>query len=217
MGQDQNDGAPPEIPREAHQQAAQRTDAEVDAGTADHASAKSERDMHATAMPAEPPMERPLVPGYAIASSLGIAAPPTVQVKARPVWTVRLWLLSLLLMLGLSTLILAMPQRLLPLTVQGMPAQPAPVAPTIVTPDAPAASRPAAVARPDSLSVPSPATMAIVTTVPVPDVPRGEPRNRNADAAPAAAATLAAPSSPVADAACSAAMLAMNLCNKTSP
>lgn len=215
MGQDQNDGALPDPPPGADRQENAHGDAPAPAP------AETWRDTHAAAVSAELPTMRPLVPGYAISSSLssslGMAAPP-VQVVARPVWPVRLWLLSLLLVPGLSLLVLAMPERLLPLATQARTSATAvPDAPIL----APAAPKPAAVARPDRAPAPSAAASAIVTPTPTPlpatSAPRAEPRSRITAAVPAPAIIPATPLHPAADPACSEAMLAMNLCSKSSP
>lgn len=207
MGQDQNDSASPDPPPRADR----RENAQDDAP----ASAETGSGTHATAVSAELPSMRPLVPGYAISSSLGMAAPPA-PVVARPVWPVRLWLLSLLLLPGLSLSILAVPERLLPLATQARTSASA-------VPDArvlaPAAATPAVDARPDRAPAPSAAASAIVTPTPVPapSAPRAEPRSRITAAVPAPVIIPAAPLHPAADAACSEAMLAMNLCSKPSP
>lgn len=199
MGQDHNDGALPDSPPGADRPEVVRDDVP--------AVAETYRDTHAAPVSAETSIMRPLVPGYAISSSLGMAAPPA-PVVTRPVWPVRLWLLSLLLLSGLSLSILAMPERLLPLAAQSHPSTSA--VPDDTVPASPA-SRTAAVARPDRAPASSAAASASVTLAPAPGAPRAEPYNRPTAAVPAPAII------PAADAACSDAMLAMNLCSKPSP
>ena len=166
-----------------------------------------------SAAPAMPP----LVPGYAISTSLSLAAlPPPVVPEPRQAWAVKLWLASLLLLIGLSLLVLAVPERLLPGVVQ-QPQKTRQAAPAVP------ASRPPLPLPPLRPQVrPRRRASAIVTAVPAlppASAPRAEPRSR---AAPTPTPTPAAPVAPASlpsggGAACSEAMLAMNLCSKSSP
>ena len=208
-GQDPDDGTSP-----AYRSEADRPEhAGVDAGV--FVSTSSGSDLRANALPGQLPAMQPLVPGYAIASSPGMAVPST-PVVTRPIWPVWLWLASLLFLLGLSLLILALPERLLPLTTQppaavALPtAAPAPAAIAVPVP-APAPG-PASVARTGGASMTSPAASALPTPVRT-----AEPLSSPAVPAPAAAVAPVAPAGPSGDAACSEAMLAMNLCSKSSP
>jgi hypothetical protein len=148
----------------------------------------------------------PLVPGYSISSSLAMPR-PSLPIAARPGWPVRIWLVSLLLLIGLSLLILAMPDRLLPLALrqQAIPTERAPAAASAITPAAPA---PAAAAKPESPAAPSASTIIL----PLPAAPASRAETHSAAAAPSPTAPRAADG-----AACSDAMLAMNLCSKSSP
>ena len=219
-GQDPDDSVAPASPSEADRPTA----GQVEPGDSAPASPDSKHDLHKDALPARPPVMQSMVPGYAIASSLGMGVPPT-HVVARPVWPVWVWMLSLLLLLGSSLLILALPDRLLP-PVQRQPAaiapplvKPAtpvatatPAVPATATPAVPAPS-PATIAQTDSSTASSPAASAALAPVRTPALPRAS------RAAPALAATPEAvtPPDPTESAACSEAMLAMNLCSKSSP
>ena len=221
-GQDPDDSVAPASPSEADRPTA----GQVEPGASAPASPDSKHDLHKDALPAQPPVMQSMVPGYAIASSLGMGVPPT-HVVARPVWPVWVWMLSLLLLLGSSLLILALPDRLLP-PVQRQPAAiapplvkpatpvatatPAVPAPATATPAVPAPG-PATIARTDSSAASSPAASAALAPVRTPALPRAS------RAAPALAATPEAvtPPDPTESAACSEAMLAMNLCSKSSP
>jgi hypothetical protein len=200
MGHDHDEGAPSAPPEEPGRQA----DTHELAAAPAFPGARS--DIPLPAATARPPTMPPLVPGYAIASALAMSL-PSRPIAARPVWPTKIWLASLLLLLGLSLLILALPERLLPLAAQQAPAPSArpstdgePEAPASV---APAAAPPAA-ARPASPTVPS--ASAIVVPVPAAPAPRAETPS-----------TAAAPPRRDEGAACSDAMLAMNLCSKSSP
>ena len=192
-GYEQSEGAPPAGPA---QHAEPHADAAFPAPL-DSNSSSSGSDAPAPAAVRSPAMPS-LVPGYTISSSLGMALPPKPDV-ARSAWPVRLWLASLLLLVGLSLLMLALPERPAPVGAQKPPASAAsePTAPT-ATP--PAARNP---------SVPS--ASAVVPIAPAPRAPRVEPRR------PAPASVPAAPSPSNSSSACSEAMLAMNLCSKSSP
>lgn len=184
---------------------------------------------------AGPPAMRPLVPGYAISSS--IAMPQSGPAQPRPAWPVRLWFASLLILVGASLAILAMPERLLPLAARPAPAatEPTPAAASA----APASTAPASAVP--VAAVPTPAPAPTVRKIPAPAEPLAAapapraparaapaaaaaaaserptpPVARNVVAAPAAAA-LAVPPPPAENAACSEAMRAMNLCSKSSP
>lgn len=205
MGQDQSDGALPDSPPGAGRPEVVRDDV--------HAIAETYRDKHAVAVSAETPIMRPLVPGYAVSSSLGMAA-PLAPVVARPVWPVRLWLLSLLILSGLSLAILAMPERLLPFAAQSHPSTSA--VPDDTVPASPASGT-ATVARPDRAPASSAAASTSVTPAPAPSAARAEPHDNLTAAAPPPATITAVPLPPAADAACSEAMRALNLCSKPSP
>jgi hypothetical protein len=147
-----------------------------------------------------------LVPGYAISSSLAMSALPE-RVLSRPVWPVRFWFASLLLLVGSSLLTLALPERPLP------PAAPPAQAGAATDKEAAAVPNPApapAAAPADEPAVPP----ASATVSKVPAAPA--PRSPAATAAPAAIAP-PAPAVPAGSGACSEAMLAMNLCRKSSP
>jgi hypothetical protein len=165
-GQGRSAGAPASAP-------GRQNDAPADAAFA--AFSGSRGNATEAGKPAMPAM----APGYAIASSLAMSAPPR-PAPARPVWTARLWLASLLLLIGASLLTLAMPERTMP------PAASDKEAAAALMPDQPAADKPAVPAA---------------TTAPAPPIP----------AAPAA------PALPAGSDACSGAMVAMNLCRKSSP
>ena len=200
-GQDPDDGTSP-----AYRSEADRPEhAGVDAGV--FVSTSSGSDLRANALPGQLPAMQPLVPGYAIASSPGMAVPST-PVVTRPIWPVWLWLASLLFLLGLSLLILALPERLLPLTTQ----PPAAVALPTAAPAPAIAPVPTSVARAGGASMTSPAANALPTPVRT-----AEPLSSPAVPAPAAAVAPVAPAGPSGNAACSEAMLAMNLCSKSSP
>lgn len=157
----------------------------------------------------------PLVPGYAISTSLSLPAlPPPPVPGTRPAWAVRLWLASLLLLIGLSVLVLAMPERLLPGAVQRTQntQQAAPAVPAAAS-DAP----PSAAAAGSPAPPPASAIVTVVPRLPSTSAPRAEPRSRTAPPAPPAAAGALAPLPSGGSAACSEAMLAMNLCSKSSP
>ena len=141
-----------------------------------------------------------LLPAYATGAGPGM--PPAGPAVARPVWPVRLWLASLLFLAGLSLLILVLPERLLPLAAQHPPSDSTsrPAAAPALKPAAAIVRNPAA-----------PSAGAVVTASPAPRAPRREPPRPTAASAPAAPL----PSS--GSSACSEAMLAMNLCSKSSP
>jgi hypothetical protein len=160
-GQDQNKGAP---------DVAQSRQNDAPA-YADYASASNSTRAGKPATPS-------LAPGYAISSSLAMSAPPG-PVLSRPIWTVRFWFASLLLLVGSSLLTLALPERPLPLATP--PAQ-------------------ADAARDKEAA----------------DVPNPTPAAAAVPAAPAAIAPLA-PALPAGSDTCSDAMLAMNICSKSSP
>jgi hypothetical protein len=242
-GQDQGGGAPSVPSTEADRPGT----APIDAGAPVPAMpySGSAADVHDTTVSAAPTI-RPLVPGYAIATSLGIAA-PSAPVIARPVWPVWFWLLSLLLLLALSLLVLTLPERLLPLALQTPPAQPAAVVPVTMTPalppatpraepragratPAPAASpaEPAAVPPgPAAPVAPRPAAItrsgspsvpsAAAGAVVTPPAPRAEPPVGRAAEAPAAAVLPSPAPDASGNAACSEAMRAMNLCSTSPP
>lgn len=194
IGHDQTDTVPPAesaLKADTHADAASLVPSDDDTRTPD------------AGMPGQPAMA-PLVPGYAIPSRLAVS-PQLRPVAARPVWPVRLWLASLLLLIGLSLLMLALPEHLLPLAVQQRPAGAAPDVPAVSRPDATPA-RPAA-------TPPASAVTGMVRPVPTAPAPRAEPRTTRPVATPAAPA----PSQPNGSPACSEAMLAMSLCSKSSP
>ena len=158
-----------------------------------------------------PPATPPVLPGYTISSSLsGLhhSAPPH-NAAARPVWPVRVWLASLLLLTGLSLVILALPGRLLPFAAEQAPASAAPAA--APSPASPSAAAPSAGAPAAGTNPPVPPASQVVTATPATRAPRTEPRG------PAAAGRKPAPSKSSASPACSEAMLAMNLCSDSSP
>src|SRR5512141_863049 len=115
IGQDQNEGTPP---AESARQADAHADAAFPAGFGD-------TPITGATLP-NPAGMPPPVPGYSIPSSLARSPLPPAAVIARPAWTVRLWLASLLLLIGLSLLLLALPERLLPTAPQQRPAGAAP-------------------------------------------------------------------------------------------
>jgi hypothetical protein len=202
MDQDHGEGTQPVPPAEPGYQA------DVNGAAFAHATFPSSVGGDNAALAPTAAAMPPLVPGYAISSSLAMPALPG-PVATRPVWPVRIWLVSLLLLVGLALLILAVPERLLPLSRQQRPALPERVQ-EVTTPSvrAPSAA-PTATVLPPRPTVPSASTVAI--PIPTPRASRAETRSR------AAAPVPATPVAPPEDAACSAAMLAMNLCSKSSP
>ena len=197
-GQEQNEGAPP---AESAWQADKGADPTVPAPSDSAGDTRTPK----AATPAGSPGMPPLVPGYTISSSLASSPREPAARPARPVWPVRLWLASLLLLIGLSLLMLAMPERLLPLEAQQRPASPAPDASAASTPD-PATARQAPLP-------PENAVATVVPPVPAARPPRAEPRISH----PAPTPAPPAPSRSGSSTACSDAMLAMNLCSKSSP
>jgi pyruvate dehydrogenase E2 component (dihydrolipoamide acetyltransferase) len=204
MGQDQAGGAPADGP-------GQPADAPADVLPPSPADAGSPSTGFT---PTDTPAMLLPVPGYSISASLArpalpeIAIPmpaPTGTTVVKPGWPTKVWLASLLLLVGLSMLMLAMPERLLPLAARPAPADAATEAAAAV----PAASEAAEVAdRPAP-----PSASAVVTAVPAARA------MRKPSAAPAPVAPIApiAPAPSASSAACSEAMLAMNLCSKPSP
>lgn len=164
---------------------------------------------------ANSPVMPPLVPGYAISTSLSPPAlPPPPVPGTRPAWPVSLWLASLLLLIGLSLLVLAVPERLLP--AAGQPQKTPQAAPAV--PVEPSAGSPSAAAAGSPAAPPSSAIVNAVPALPPASAPRAEPRSRAATPTPAPSAPAApAPLPSGGSAACSEAMLAMNLCSKSSP
>ena len=148
-----------------------------------------------TAVPVPMP---PLVPGYAGAPDVPLAAPAS---SARPAWTVKLWFSSLVLIVALSLAVLFMPRQQWLGThrptgvVQSQPVTAAPE---------PARSAPAEAAF-------TPAPPAAMAPAPQP------PARTEAEPAPArpAASRAAAPAANAAS--CTEAMLALNLCATPSP
>jgi hypothetical protein len=192
-GYERNEGAPPADPvRQADTHAGPAVPAPADRGSDTRAPAGLQS-----------PIMQPLVPGYSISSSLGMVRPLEPAVTT-PVWPVRLWFASLLLLAGLSLLMLALPERLMPLAARQAPASAAPEPPAAAA----SATPPANVARPAARSA-EPA----LTAAPAPTAPRAEPPLP----APASASGTAPPSSPADSSACTQAMVAMNLCSKSSP
>ena len=165
----------------------------------------------------------PLVPRYSISAHLStpLAAP---MASKRPDWGVRLWLFSLLLLIALALLMLALPERLYPLSLQRQAPEyplpnaapvarvqePAPI-PIPVPAPGPAASRPASPpaalpTRAEPAPAPAPA--------PAPPTARAEPRTTPA---PGVRAPVKPASPGIGAAACSEAMLALNLCTLPPP
>lgn len=224
-GQDQSGSAPPAPSTEGDRPGP----APFDAGAPVPARPGSDADVHDATASAAPAI-RPLVPGYAIATSLGIAA-PSAPVVSRPVWPVWFWLLSLLLLLAFSLLVLMLPERLLPLSWQTPPAAPAAVAPVTTAPPLPPptpraepragrASTAPATAPAEPVAVP-PGPAAPVTAGPAAVARSGSPSAPApaSRAAEAPAAAIVPPAVPEAtgNAACSEAMRAMNLCSTSPP
>jgi hypothetical protein len=204
MGHDHDEGAPSAPPDEQGRQtdAHDRYPAPGSSGNPGSQTVHGAgSDIPAFTATVSPPSIRTLVPGYSISSSLAMP-PQRLPVAARPVWPVRIWLVSLLLLIGLSLLILAMPDRLLPLALQQQ------TTPPERAPAATSAAAPAAADRPESPAAPSASTT--ITSLPATRTPRAE--THSAAAAPSPAAPR-----PADGAACSNAMLAMNLCSKSSP
>ena len=218
MGQDQAEGARPDVARPADMPAGAASPASTiaagpapaDGGSTSPGSTPG--DTRAVSLP---------VPGYSILSSLSRPALPETSIAfpappeaspGRALWPTRAWLASLLLLVGLSLLVLAMPEREQPSTVRQAPAAaPVPDATAAGTvPVIPAAADTAMPADRPALK----AAGAVVNAVPAARPPR-TPVAVAVPPRPAAKVTPAAP--PAASAACSEAMLAMNLCNKTSP
>jgi hypothetical protein len=220
MGQDQAEGAQPDGPRPRP--------GDMPAGAAGPAPVEFGSTSPGSTPGDTPPISLP-VPGYSILSSLSrpalpeisvaIPAPPVVA-ASRPLWPTRAWLASLLLLVGLSLLVLAMPERPRPLKVQQAPAAAgASVDAVPAIPVVPAASETAVHADRPALPSASP----VVNAVPA----ARRPRTPVAAAVPSPSAPIAtaptAPTAPAAtapsagSAACSEAMLAMNLCSKPSP
>jgi hypothetical protein len=206
MGHDHDEGAPSAPPDEQGRQADAHDRYPVPGSSGAPAMHGAGSVMPAFAATVKAPTIPPLVPGYSISSSLAMPRSP-LPVAARPVWPVRIWLVSLLLLIGLSLLVLAMPDRLLSLALQQQPTPPerAPAAAPAATPAVPA---PATAAKPERPAAP-PAS-AIITPLPAVRAPRAETDSGAAAPAPAAPR-------PAGGAACSDAMLAMNLCRKSSP
>ena len=209
MGHDRDEDAPSASPDEqgrqadAHDRSAASGFPDVTGSPTTHGAGS---DSPASTATAKTPAIRPLVPGYSISSSLAMPR-SGLPVAVRPIWPVRVWLVSLLLLIGLSLLILAMPDRLPPLALrqQAIPPERAPAAAPAITPAVPA---PAAASKPESPAAPSAST--IINRLPAAPAPRAE--THSAAAAPSPAAPR-----PADGAACSDAMLAMNLCSKSSP
>ena len=172
-----------------------------------------------------PAMSQP-IPGYAISAHLSVA-PAAPGASARPDWGVRLWLASLLLLIALALLMLDLPERMYPLALQRQtPALVQPgTAPMAAVPESAPARLPAPLPKSAPAAVPvspqavqpvpaEPGPATATATAPVPRTARPEPRTT---AAPVARA----PARPVGPAdgtaACSEAMLAMNLCSLPSP
>ncbi|MDB5759972.1 MAG: hypothetical protein JWM30_3261 [Burkholderia sp.] len=214
MGQDQAEGAQPDGPRP--------WPGDMPAGAAGPAPVEFGSTSPGSTPGDTPPISLP-VPGYSILSSLSrpalpeisvaIPAPPVVA-ASRPLWPTRAWLASLLLLVGLSLLVLAMPERPRPLKVQQAPT--AVGASVNAVPAVPAASATAVHADRPALPSASP----VVNAVPA----ARRPRTPVAAAVPSPSTPIAtAPTAPAAtapsagSAACSEAMLAMNLCSKPSP
>jgi hypothetical protein len=189
-GYEQSEGAPPASPAQhAEPHAVGAFPAPLDSSSGSEAP---------TPAAVRPPAMPSLLPGYTISSSLGMALPPGPAV-ARSAWPVRLWLASLLLLVGLSLLMFALPERPAPVAAQKPPPSAA------SEPNAPAATPPAA----RNPSVPS--ASAVVPAAPAPRAPQAEKRR------PAPASVPAAPVPSGGSSACNEAMLAMNLCSKPSP
>lgn len=169
----------------------------------------------AVPLPSGAPTIPQLVPAYSISANLSMA-PPAPVASTRPDWGVRLWLFSLLLLIALALLMLALPERMYPISLQRqtpVDAQPstAPIAsvPEPAPAPAPAASIPAS---PPAVQ-PVPAEPA-PAPAPTPRAARPEPRTT----APPVFRAPARPASPGSGAAaCSDAMLALNLCSPSSP
>ncbi len=152
---------------------------------------------------------------YSISANLSMAQPAPVA-STRPDWGVRLWLLSLLLLIALALLMLALPERMYPTSLQRQ-------APADVQPSAaPVASvpEPAPVQMP-APPAPLPASPPAVQPVPAEPAPAPTPRSARPEprtTAPPVVRALPRPASPGSGAAaCSEAMLALNLCSPSSP
>lgn len=204
MGHDHDEGAPSAPPDEQGRQADAHDHSAVPDSPAMHGAGSG---ILAFTAPVRAPTIRPLVPGYSISSSLAMPR-PALPVAARAVWPVRIWLVSLLLLIGLSLLILAIPDRLASLAPQQQPTpqERAPATAPATSPAAPAPA-PAVAAKLESPAAPS--ASAIVTLLPA---PRAETHSGAVAPVPVPAAPR-----PVDGAACSDAMLAMNFCSKSSP
>ena len=146
-------------------------------------------------VPSAVPAPPPLVPGYVGAPSHAAASLP----EARPVWTVRLWFASLLLLVALSLAVLLMPRQQL-----AAPQRPAAVVQDLPAAVAPASQKPAAVVAPAPSAAAAPASRPTARTEAVPEAPR-----------PAAPGRATAPAASTAS--CTEAMLALNLCATPSP
>lgn len=171
----------------------------------------------AVPLPAGAPTVPQLVQPYSISANLSMA-PPSPGASTRPDWGVRLWLCSLMLLIAVALLMLALPERMYPTFLQrhapaDAPSSAAPVAsvaePAPAQAPAPAASIP--VSPPVVQPVPAEPAPA---PVPTPRAARPEPRTT----APPVVRAPARPASPGSGAAaCSDAMLALNLCSPSSP
>ena len=166
----------------------------------------------AVPLPSGAPTIPQLVPAYSISANLSMA-PPAPVASTRPDWGVRLWLFSLLLLIALALLMLALPERMYPISLQRqtpVDAQPS-TAPIASVPEPAPAPAPAA-------SIPaSPPAVQQVPVEPAPTpTPRARPEPRTT--APPVVRAPARPASPGSGAAaCSDAMLALNLCSPSSP
>lgn len=188
IGQEGSDREPPSLPG-----AEPAPDSKVDPGPA------------GTAVGAAVPVPLPpLVPGYAGAPDVPLAAPAS---SARPAWTVKLWFSSLVLIVALSLAVLFVPRQqwLAPHRPAGVvQSQPVTAAPE------PARTAPAAPA--------APAAAAVMPAPPAAMAPASQPPARaEAEPAPAhpAANRAAAPAANAAS--CTEAMVALNLCVTPSP
>jgi hypothetical protein len=160
------------------------------------------------------------IPGYTIASQLALssrAQPPATP--SRATWPVRLWLLSLLALIGLSLAMLLSPrddntaaQRPAPRPA-GMALEPAeddgPSLPP-ASPSSPAKAEATVETKPTTAAAP------IARTADKP-VARRQPSQLSQPSQAPADKPATAPRAPAGDAGCSAAMAAMNLCSASHP
>nr|WP_217345122.1 hypothetical protein [Noviherbaspirillum sp. L7-7A]MBV0879346.1 hypothetical protein [Noviherbaspirillum sp. L7-7A] len=163
------------------------------------------------------------IPGYAIASQLALSSrPQPPAMPSRATWPVRLWFLFLLALIGISLAMLLTP-RDDNASVKGPVPGPASMAVTpkaddepLQPPDLPSPARKAQAAIEKK---PGPAATPIARPADPPIARRQPPRSSQPSQPSQAPADqpAAAPRTPAGDAACSAAMAAMNLCSAPHP